>query len=144
MENEKTEAENKSRVNIYTKIQHMRVKLLELNLKKTGHNRYAGFSYYTLEDITPAINKLLLKYKLVSIISFSDQIGTLTLLDIENPEEKISFQVPVREAEQKGCNNVQNLGATITYLRRYLYLIAFDIVEYDTFDAVVGRPVQQK
>lgn len=131
---------NNNAANIYLKIQMCRVELQAMNLKKTGKNKFAGFSYYTLEDITPTLNKLLLKYRLASEISFNSQIGRLKLVNIDNTQETLIFEAPMREAEQKGCNSVQNLGATITYMRRYLYLIAFDIVEYDTFDAITGRP----
>lgn len=131
---------NNNAANIYLKIQMCRVELQAMNLRKTGKNKFAGFSYYTLEDITPTLNKLLLKYRLASEISFNSQIGRLKLVNIDNTQETLIFEAPMREAEQKGCNSVQNLGATITYMRRYLYLIAFDIVEYDTFDAITGRP----
>lgn len=131
---------NNNAANIYLKIQMCRVELQAMDLRKTGKNKFAGFSYYTLEDITPTLNKLLLKYRLASEISFNSQIGRLKLVNIDNTQETLIFEAPMREAEQKGCNSVQNLGATITYMRRYLYLIAFDIVEYDTFDAITGRP----
>jgi len=131
---------NNNAANIYLKIQMCRVELQAMNLRKTGKNKFAGFSYYTLEDITPTLNNLLLKYRLASEISFNNQIGRLKLVNIDNTQETLIFEAPMREAEQKGCNSVQNLGATITYMRRYLYLIAFDIVEYDTFDAITGRP----
>lgn len=131
---------NNNAANIYLKIQMCRVELQAMNLRKTGKNKFAGFNYYTLEDITPTLNNLLLKYRLASEISFNNQIGRLKLVNIDNTQETLIFEAPMREAEQKGCNSVQNLGATITYMRRYLYLIAFDIVEYDTFDAITGRP----
>jgi hypothetical protein len=42
------------------------------------------------------------------------------------------------EAQLKGCHPVQNLGATQTYLRRYLYVLALEIVEHDALDATTG------
>jgi hypothetical protein len=41
-------------------------------------------------------------------------------------------------AELKGCHPVQNLGAVQTYLRRYLYTAAFELVEHDALDATTG------
>ena len=133
-------ATTSSNLNIYVKIQLCRVELQSMNLKKSGQNKYAGFSYYTLEDIAPPLNILLLKYGLTSNISFDNEKAILTIINTDNLDEQVTFDVPMREAEQKSCNKVQNLGATITYIRRYLYLIAFDIVEYDTFDAISGKP----
>jgi hypothetical protein len=42
------------------------------------------------------------------------------------------------KAELKGCHDVQNLGAVQTYLRRYLWTAAFEIVEHDALDATTG------
>jgi hypothetical protein len=41
-------------------------------------------------------------------------------------------------AELKGCHEVQNLGAVQTYLRRYLWTTAMEIVEHDALDATTG------
>jgi hypothetical protein len=41
-------------------------------------------------------------------------------------------------AALKGCHDVQNLGAVQTYLRRYLWTNAFEIVEHDALDATTG------
>jgi hypothetical protein len=38
------------------------------------------------------------------------------------------------EANLKGCHPVQNLGATETYIRRYLWQTALEIVEHDAID----------
>ena len=42
-----------SNMSIYKKIQTVKQKILEANLKKTGENTYAGFKYYELADFTP-------------------------------------------------------------------------------------------
>jgi hypothetical protein len=42
-------------------------------------------------------------------------------------------------AALKGCHDVQNLGAVQTYLRRYLWTNAFEIVEHDALDATTGE-----
>jgi hypothetical protein len=41
-------------------------------------------------------------------------------------------------AALKGCHDVQNLGATISYLRRYLWVNCFEICEHDALDATTG------
>jgi hypothetical protein len=38
-------------------------------------------------------------------------------------------------AALKGCHEVQNLGAVQTYLRRYLWVAALEIVEHDALDS---------
>ena len=58
-------------------------------------------------------------------------MATLTIINSENTDEKLTFTSPMSEASLKGCHNVQNLGAVQTYLRRYLWVNAFEIVEQD-------------
>ena len=73
---------------------------------------------------------------MTSVITFDEEMATLTLIDCEKPEDTIVLTSPMREATLKGTHPIQNLGAVETYSRRYLYTIAFDIVESDTLDKV--------
>jgi hypothetical protein len=43
-------------------------------------------------------------------------------------------------AALKGCHEVQNLGAVETYIRRYLWVTALEIVEHDAIDS--AEPAQ--
>jgi hypothetical protein len=45
------------------------------------------------------------------------------------------------EAALKGCHPVQNLGAVETYIRRYLWVIALEIVEHDAVDS--SEPIKE-
>ena len=123
-------------MNIYEKLQNMRVALQNMSLKKSGKNKFAGYSYYELGDFLPAINQLMLDNKVASIITFSEENAVLTLVNTEKPDETISFTSPMREAVLKGAHPIQNLGAVETYSIRYLYMVAFEIVESDMLDAV--------
>ena len=62
-----------------------------------------------------------------------------TIVNAENTDETISYITPTEELELKGCNKIQALGGTQTYLRRYLYMNAFDITENDLFDNIAGK-----
>ena len=121
--------------NIYEKMQSARVDLQNLDLKKTGQNKFSGYLYYELRDFLPQVNMLMKDYKLFSDISFGSDLAVLTITNAEKPDEKIAFTSPIAEAQLKGCHPIQNLGAVQTYLRRYLYTTAFEIVENDTLDA---------
>lgn len=123
-------------MNIYEKLQTMRVDLQSMNLKKSGKNKFAGYNYYELGDFLPAINQLMLDNKVTSIITFSGENALLTLINTEKTDETISFSSPMCEAVLKGAHPIQNLGAVETYSRRYLYMVAFEIVESDMLDAV--------
>ncbi len=63
----------------------------------------------------------------------------MTVYNVEKPEDYVLFTAPMAAAELKGCHPVQNLGASISYLRRYLYVNALEIVEHDALDATTGK-----
>lgn len=124
-------------MNIYEKIQCIKKELLEKNLKKSGHNKFAGYTYYELADITPSIIELCNEHKLFTRFSYNKEDAILEIVNIENTEEKVIYTSPMEELELKGCNKIQALGGTETYQRRYLYMSAFDIIENDMFDATI-------
>lgn len=125
-------------MNIYEKIQLIKEEFLKSNIKKSGKNAFAKFTYYELADITPKIIELCNKHKVFSSFSYDKELATLELINIENVEEKVIYTSPMEELELKGCNKIQALGGTETYQRRYLYMSAFDIIENDMFDATSG------
>lgn len=127
-------------MNIYEKLQEMRVALQGLNIKKTGQNRHMGYSYYELGDFMPPINQLMKEHKVCGVVSYGKEQAELTLINAENPEERITFTSPMADAVLKGAHPIQNLGAVETYQRRYLYMTAFEIVEADVLDASQGAP----
>jgi hypothetical protein len=70
----------------------------------------------------------------------------LTIYDTDGGDSNfVTFTSPMSSAALKGCHDVQNLGAVQTYLRRYLWTNAFEIVEHDALDATTGgaEPVKK-
>lgn len=126
-------------MNIYEKLQAARVELQKMKLKKSGKNKFAGFEYFELSDIIPAINQLFSDKKLFSQFSIAEGLATLTIIDAEKSDDFVCFTSPIAELELKGCNSIQALGGVHSYLKRYLYLNALEIVEADLFDAVSGK-----
>lgn len=131
-------------MNIYEKLQLVRCELQKKTFKKSGKNTYAGYEYFELGDFLPTINELMFEHKLTTSVSFNSEIAILTLINIENPEETITFTSPMSSASLKGCHDVQNLGAVQTYLRRYLYVNTFEIVEHDPLDKTTGKDDKSK
>lgn len=125
-------------MSIYEKLQNCRVELQNMNLKKTGENKFAGFKYYELADFLPTVNEMFLKYKLASNFSIVGEEARLTIVDLEKENSFIVFTSPIADANIKGCTPVQSLGGVHTYLKRYLYINALEIVENDMFDSKVG------
>lgn len=96
-------------MNIYEKIQEVKKRLLEANIKKSGVNHFAGYNYYELADFTPFIINFCTELKLFTAISFDKELAKLTIINAENPEEHIEYTSPIEELELKGCNKVQAL-----------------------------------
>lgn len=144
------EKKEKIKLNLFQKIQKCRVELQNSNLKKSGKNKFAGFSYYELADFIPKVNELFDKYKLFSQFTLQNDIATLEVFDTENKVklneyetyESITFSSPVAEIVIKGANAIQSLGGANTYMKRYLYLNLLEIVESDSFDAVSGKYIE--
>ena len=125
-------------MNIYEKIQKCRVDLQELKLKKSGENKFAKFKYYELKDFMPSVNALFFKYGLFSNFSIVDDKATLRIYDTETENSSVDFVSNIASADVKGCTAIQSLGAEHTYLKRYLYMNALEIVEDDSLDGKVG------
>ena len=101
---------------VLSKLMDARLELQSTKLKKSGHNKFAGYNYFELGDFLPAIQNIFQKHKLCGIVSFKQDIATLTIYDIET-SEKIEITSPMSTASLKGCHEVQNLGAVETYIR---------------------------
>ena len=131
-------------MNVYEKIQQVRVELQNLGLNKSGKNKFAGYTYFELSDFLPAINQLCKDHKLMTHISFTREEATLTIINAEAPDEKVIYTSPMYEAVLKGAHPIQNAGAVITYQRRYLMMLAFEIVECDALDSTQGKNVPRE
>lgn len=121
-------------MNVYQKLATARLKLKEAGLKQSGKNQGLKYTYFDLQDILPQTTKIEQEIGLLSMVSFTETEGTLTVFDTEKPTDTIVFRSPLKEAKVGSCQPVQNLGAMETYVRRYLYLLAYEIVETDALD----------
>lgn len=124
-------------MSIFEKLNQARLEFQSMGVKKSGKNSYAGYTYYELSDIIPAINKLAEKLKFCCVINFTNDLAKLDFCDLEK-DERITFTSPMSEASLKGCHPVQNLGAVETYIKRYLYQNCFEIVEGDALDSTMN------
>lgn len=129
-------------MNIYEKLLKARLMLQAQGIKEGGKNKFADYTYFELADFVPQINLICEELKMLPMVSFSDR-AVMTIVDIEKPESFVTFTSPMSTASLKGCHEVQNLGAVETYLRRYLYQTAFEIVESDFLENSVNNPAQK-
>ncbi len=126
-------------MNIFEKIQAARVELQEMNLKMGGYNKFADFKYFELKDFLPEINKIFNKLKLFSKFDLLENEGILTIINAEKTDEQVTFTTPKAEIVLKGQNGLQMIGSTHTYLKRYCYCNALEIVEDDAINATIDK-----
>ena len=132
--------------NIYEKLANVQMELAKVEFKKSGHNKFGGFDYFELDDIMPCIMQKCIENNLLMQFDFTETSASLILIDMQNPEYKITNHVPMPEIVEmnKKMNIVQSLGAYVTYLKRYLYLNCFEIVENDELDKTMNPQAQNQ
>lgn len=145
-------------MSIYAKLAKARMMLQETPLQKSGRNHFikikalvnrngretyddVAMPYFELGDFLPHINRIFQELGLCGITSFTTESATLTIFDAES-DGKIEFTSPMPPVPTQGKNGaiasnnlMQSIGALETYQRRYLYVMALEIVENDVIDA---------
>lgn len=141
-----TKSAAKAPMNVYEKLLEARFRVLQSGMKKSGKNMHLSFKYFELEDIVPVATPIFKELGLLALTTFTSDTATMTVINVENPEEKLIFTSPMRSIEafnretgNKAVNPTQALGSEQTFQRRYLYMAALDIVESDAMDAGMGQ-----
>ena len=130
-------------MNVYGKLSEARKRFLETPVDKSGVNRYAEFKYFELEDIVPVSIDIFGELGLVLIENVTFENATATLVNVDNPDETITFNAPAKDCNIEDgtkMSAIQGLGAYVTYMRRYLYMLVLDIVEADPIDKNIAKP----
>ena len=131
----------KEPMNVYQKLIEARSQFLNDGVEKSGKNMNVGFKYFELTDIVPSVTKIFKELGLIAIDKFTNETAYMTIVNCDAPEETIEFEAPfnqiapiVSNAGKQVTNEMHALGSSITYMRRYLYMIAMDIVENDEIE----------
>jgi len=132
-------------MNVYLKLILAREMFLSENVQKSGKNMHLSFKYFELDDIVPVATKIFARIGLLPMVNFIEGNAVMSIVNTDKVDEVISFTAPFNQLdpivskEGKTATNVmQALGSSITYMRRYLYMMAMDICEADSIDANVG------
>jgi hypothetical protein len=128
-------------MSVHKKLMQARIELQNTQLKKSGLNKFAGYSYFELGDFLPTIQFIFHKVGLCGVVSYTSEMATLTIVDTEDGTVLL-ITSPMADAQLKGTHPIQNLGAVETYQRRYLWMTAMEIVEHDVFDAGEQKPAK--
>ena len=126
---------------VHKKLMNARMALQSMSLKKSGHNKFAGYQYFELGDFLPQINEIFHSIGLCGVISYDSDYASLTITDVDDGTN-IVITSPMVEANLKGAHAIQNLGAVETYQRRYLWMTAMEIVEHDALDS--SAPIKEE
>lgn len=121
-------------MSVHKKLMAARVKLLSTEMKKSGQNKFAGYSYFELGDFIPHVQTIFNELGLCGVVSFDSTYASLTITDVEDGTV-IVVTSPMAEANLKGAHPIQNLGAVLSYQRRYLWMAAMELVEGDAIDS---------
>ena len=143
----KTSMANATTKNVYQRLLEARVLFMEEDVKKSGKNMKMSYKYFELQDIVPVATPIFEKVGLLPVVTFTNEDAMMTIFNVDNPGEFILFTSPMREIEPiisnktggEVTNAIQRLGSVETYQRRYLYMIALDIVESDDIEASTGN-----
>ena len=141
-----TKMANTTPKNVYQKLLEARVLFMEEDVKKSGKNMKMSYKYFELQDIVPVATPIFQKVGLLPVTTFENDMATMSVINVDNPAEYINFTSPMREIEAiistktggEVTNAIQRLGSVETYQRRYLYMIALDIVETDSIEPTTG------
>ena len=132
-------------MNAYQKLILARELFLAENVQKTGKNMHLSFRYFELDDIVPVATKIFARIGLLPMVNFFDGMATMDIVNTDKPDEFMTFKVPFNPLEpivskegKNATNAMQALGSSITYMRRYLYMMVLDICEADSIDANIG------
>lgn len=122
--------------NVFERLQMVRVELQQVEMKKSGKNTFSKYDYFELADFLPQVNELCNKHRITPVVIFNEKEAKLTVYNQDDKDDYIEFTSPFLVCELKGSNRLQALGSAHSYLRRYLYLTAFEIIESDGIDGL--------
>jgi len=121
-------------MSVHKKLMQARVKLQSIEMKKSGLNKFAGYSYFELSDFIPHVQTIFNDLGLCGVVTFSTEYAQLCITDVDDGTV-IVITSPMAEANLKGAHPIQNLGAVLSYQRRYLWMAAMELVEGDPIDS---------
>ena len=76
---------------IFEKLNEARLRFQNAGIQKSGKNAYAGYTYYELSDILPAVNKLANELKFCCVVNFENEIARLDFIHEKNLSHTTAF-----------------------------------------------------
>jgi hypothetical protein len=126
---------------VYGKLAQARKMLQESGLRKTG-NGY-GFNYFELADFLPTTTEIFAQLGLASFTTITTESAKMTIVSAEDGSNVV-FEIPFanfKSDDKRALQEVQELGGSITYMTRYLWVQVMNIVEPDSVDGKRSKPL---
>lgn len=138
------------KINIYEKLLNIQN---ELNVPKKRYNSFGKFYSRNCEDILEALKPLCKKHRTLltsdmKIITIQERYyveATVTLIDIDNPTDKISATAQAREDECKAkMDGSQTTGSASSYAKKYALGHLFNIDDNKDADELPHEEYEDK
>ncbi len=118
-------------MNIYEKLNAARKLVRETKHIKQGSNTYSNYDYFTPEQVEQIVAEVCEELNLLVICNLRrNEFGLyqqLTLVDLEDTKESLTFELATTMGELKATNATQQMGGTDTYSERYIKMKVFQI-----------------
>ena len=133
---------------VMKKLSMARKMLVTAGIEKSGDNAFKNTKYFELSDFLPKINTVSADLGLLNVVTFAKDGSEayLTVYDTES-DGSVVFSCPMRYvsiSDKTDAREIQGVGATVTYIRRYLYMLAYEIAETDILDAIIGMDPEKQ
>jgi len=135
--------------NVYTKVNALRKAFHSQERKKTGYNGHSKFQFFELQDFIADVMKLCEEHKVCIYISeITSSSAVIKAVDIENDDSQMTIEIVSAMAQIPKATDIQNVGGTITYMRRYAWTTFLEIASMtadeigsQVLDAIAAPPV---
>lgn len=123
---------------VLKKLAQIQLELMGTKIPKSGFNKFNKNRYHELEDLLPPITKKCFDHELILLFDFTSEAAVLKVTNWNDATDYVAFHVPFPALENMngGMNIMQSEGSYITYLKRYLLVDAFLIMEKDVAEVI--------
>ena len=141
-----------SELTVGQKLAKARLMFLKAGASKSGKNMKMEFKYFELEDIQKFAIPIFDRLGLINDMKISRDCACANVYNAHNmTAEPITFSIPYAQMDQivsragnTVTNEIQALGGSVTYLRRYLWMLILEVIEPDEVDANIGLEEQEE
>lgn len=119
--------------------------MAEMENAKNTKSGY-GYNYAPLNEILETVRPILAKHRfsVVQMVGHEEGLVTVRTMLIHESGESLESTMALPPAEVKGTNEVQQMGASITYARRYMLTSLLGIAGEEDTDGVAPAKREAK